>query len=89
MQYLNEIVMGSIIIFLGVLLVLQAVRNDKKERDLLNRIMAENHQEYVAGQTRLNKEPRSKEPGITKATDDQILTEMQSRGMIGDVLAVD
>jgi len=63
MEYLNEIVLGAVIIFLFVLNIVDRKRAHNREKDYLNRIMAqkggEEFRDYVQGTTRLDPSIRS------------------------------
>lgn len=65
MEHINEIVLGSLILLMAVMVFLQRWDHNRKEKDLMNRLTAaldkEALKDYVQGEMRLNEKLAKKQ----------------------------
>jgi hypothetical protein len=85
MEYLNEIVLFSVIIYLGIFNWMNHRQAEKREKDYLNRIMAqkggEEFKNYVHGATRLDPPVKSKDKTPTIKEDLSAAGRLKEKGL--------
>lgn len=71
------IVMGAVILYQGITNYLEKQRHDKKEDDLLNRVMSRDYTDYTTNQVYTTNANRKQEPTLEEMADRYIKMEEQ------------
>ena len=83
MDLLVIIVLGAVILYQGIVNYLEKERHDKKEAEMLNRIMSKDYTDYTTNEVyKLNASREAKSPEVT--LDDLLRAETQENFPVGN-----